>query len=155
MHIKKIRNNVGNYSLRKSRLEINDLYYCSCIILGILVEVNVLLMPCCNVPTLTLIVSEKYQHVPRTAIAQNKPLRVKKREITYAPILYKSDSHYLDNSQNHNLYKYFTIFWLWNMVSYIKGRIQAKGIWKQDPEANIWAQEGSEWGVKAPQRGYT
>ena len=23
--------------------------------------------------------------------------------------------------------------WLWNMVSYIKGGIQAKGIWKQDP----------------------
>ena len=29
-----------------------------------------------------------------------------------------------------------------NMVSYIKGGMQAKGIWKQDPEANIWAQEG-------------
>ena len=28
------------------------------------------------------------------------------------------------------------------MVSYIKGGMQAKGIWKQDPEANIWAQEG-------------
>ena len=28
------------------------------------------------------------------------------------------------------------------MDSYIKGRMQAKGIWKQDPEANIWAQEG-------------
>ena len=28
------------------------------------------------------------------------------------------------------------------------GRIQAKGIWKQDPEANIWAQEGCEWGVE-------
>ena len=26
------------------------------------------------------------------------------------------------------------------MVSYIKGGMQAKGIWKQDPEANIWAQ---------------
>ena len=26
------------------------------------------------------------------------------------------------------------------MVSYIKGGIQAKGIWKQDPDANIWAQ---------------
>jgi hypothetical protein len=31
------------------------------------------------------------------------------------------------------------------MVSYIKGGIQAKGIWKQDPEANIWAQENGEW----------
>ena len=33
------------------------------------------------------------------------------------------------------------------MVSYIKGGMQAKGIWKQDPEANIWAQEGcnEEW----------
>ena len=29
-----------------------------------------------------------------------------------------------------------------------------KGIWKQDPEENIWAQEGCELGVeKAPQRG--
>ena len=38
------------------------------------------------------------------------------------------------------------------MFSYIKGEIQAKGIWKQDPEANILAQEGLEWGVqKAPQ----
>ena len=27
------------------------------------------------------------------------------------------------------------------MVSYIKGGMQAKGIWKQDPEANIWVQE--------------
>ena len=29
-----------------------------------------------------------------------------------------------------------------NMISYIKGGIQAKGILKQDSEANIWAQEG-------------
>ena len=29
------------------------------------------------------------------------------------------------------------------MVSYIKEGTQAKGIWKQDPEANIWAQEES------------
>ena len=44
--------------------------------------------------------------------------------------------------------------WLWNMVSYIKGRTQAKGIWKQDPEANIWAQKGLKWGGdKAPQWG--
>ena len=29
-----------------------------------------------------------------------------------------------------------------------------RSIWKQDPEANIWAQEGWEWGVeKAPQWG--
>ena len=34
------------------------------------------------------------------------------------------------------------------MVSYIKGGIQAKGIWKQDPEANIWIQEGWECGVE-------
>ena len=39
-------------------------------------------------------------------------------------------------------------------LSYIKGGIQAKGIWKQDHEASIWAQEGWEWGVeKAPQWG--
>ena len=30
------------------------------------------------------------------------------------------------------------------MVSYIKGGMQAKGIWKQDPEVNIWAQKGSD-----------
>ena len=41
--------------------------------------------------------------------------------------------------------------WLWNMVSYIKGEMQAKGIWKEDSEANFWAQE---WGVeKVPQWG--
>ena len=34
------------------------------------------------------------------------------------------------------------------MVSYIKGGIQANGIWKQDPEENIWVQEGWESGVE-------
>ena len=34
------------------------------------------------------------------------------------------------------------------MVFYIKGGMQAKGISKQDPEANIWAQEVCEWGVE-------
>ena len=29
-----------------------------------------------------------------------------------------------------------------------KGGIQAKGIWKQDPEANIWTQEEWEWEVE-------
>jgi hypothetical protein len=33
------------------------------------------------------------------------------------------------------------------MVSYIKGGMQAKGIWKQDPKANILAQKGWELGV--------
>ena len=42
---------------------------------------------------------------------------------------------------------------MWNMVYYIKGGMQAKDIWKQDPEANIWAQEGWEFEMeKAPQR---
>ena len=37
------------------------------------------------------------------------------------------------------------------MVSYIKEIIQVRGIKKQDPEANIMAQEGWKWGVeKAP-----
>ena len=31
-------------------------------------------------------------------------------------------------------------------MDHIKGGIQAKGIWKQDPEEDIWAQEGWEWG---------
>ena len=40
------------------------------------------------------------------------------------------------------------------MVSYIKGGNNARGIWKQDPEANIWGQEESEVGVEmAPQWG--
>ena len=30
-----------------------------------------------------------------------------------------------------------SVIWLWNLISYIKGRSQAKGTWKQDPEANI------------------
>ena len=34
------------------------------------------------------------------------------------------------------------------MVSYIKEGTQAKDISKQDPEANIWVQEGWEWGVE-------
>jgi hypothetical protein len=34
------------------------------------------------------------------------------------------------------------------MVSYIKEGLQAKGIWKQDPEASIWAEEGWEWEVE-------
>ena len=34
------------------------------------------------------------------------------------------------------------------MVSYIKGGTQAKGISKQDPEANIWAQERCEWRIE-------
>ena len=33
-------------------------------------------------------------------------------------------------------------------ISYIKGGIQAKGICKKDPEANIWAQAGWEWEVE-------
>ena len=38
------------------------------------------------------------------------------------------------------------------MVSYIKGGMQAKGVCKQDSEANIWPQKGCEWGVEnAPQ----
>jgi hypothetical protein len=33
------------------------------------------------------------------------------------------------------------------MVSYIKGGMQAKGIFKQDPEANMWPNrdENGEW----------
>ena len=39
------------------------------------------------------------------------------------------------------------------MVSYIKGGMLAKGIWKHDPEVNIWVQEVWEWEVeKASQR---
>ena len=42
--------------------------------------------------------------------------------------------------------------WMWSMLSYIKGGTQAKGFRKQDPEVNIWAQEGCDCGVeKAPQ----
>ena len=45
----------------------------------------------------------------------------------------------------YNISFYYNIascaIWLRNMVYYVKGGIQAKDIWKQDPEANIWAQE--------------
>jgi hypothetical protein len=34
------------------------------------------------------------------------------------------------------------------MISYIKGGMQAKDIWKKETEANIRAPEGCEWGVK-------
>ena len=34
------------------------------------------------------------------------------------------------------------------MFSYIKGEMQSKGIWKQDPKASIWTQEGLEWGME-------
>ena len=37
---------------------------------------------------------------------------------------------------------------MWNMVSYIKGGMQAKGIRKQAPDANIWTQEEWEWEVE-------
>ena len=68
--------------------------------------------------------------------------------------------HYLDNVTDHGLQAGLILIlilfwivkcmWLWNMVSYNKGGMQAKGIWEQDHEANIWAQ----WGVeKASQLG--
>ena len=34
------------------------------------------------------------------------------------------------------------------MISSIKGGMQAEGVWKQDPGANIWVQEGWEYGVE-------
>ena len=38
------------------------------------------------------------------------------------------------------------------MKAVSQGGMQVKGILKQVPEANFWAQEGCEWGVeKAPQ----
>ena len=43
---------------------------------------------------------------------------------------------------------------MWNMVSYFKGGMQAKDTWKQDTEADIWAQERLERvGEKAPKLG--
>ena len=68
------------------------------------------------------------------------------------PLLTHYSAHETKNCTT--IYKIYLGIWLWNMVSCIKGGIQAKGIWKQDSEANIWAQEGWEWGVeKAPQWG--
>jgi len=34
------------------------------------------------------------------------------------------------------------------MIPYIKGGTHAKGIWKQESDANIWVQEGWEWRVE-------
>ena len=58
--------------------------------------------------------------------------------------------YYQDLGQEHVVthwfvlleYEFLASVWLLNMVSYIKGGTEAKGIWKQDPEASIWAQEG-------------
>ena len=47
---------------------------------------------------------------------------------------------------NGNIASY--ALWLWNIVSYITEGTQVNTIWKQDPEAYIWAQKGWEWGVK-------
>ena len=58
----------------------------------------------------------------------------------------------LEDKLNNNIAS--CALWLRNMVSYIKGGIQAKDNWKHGPEANIWAQEGYERGVdKASQCG--
>ena len=34
------------------------------------------------------------------------------------------------------------------MVSYIKGEMDGKDIWKQDSEVSIWAQVEWQWGVR-------
>ena len=39
------------------------------------------------------------------------------------------------------------------MGSHIKAGIQAKGICKQGPDENIWAQERNEWGIANDSRG--
>ena len=55
-----------------------------------------------------------------------------------------------ENIQNNNIAS--CPIWLRNIFSYIKRGLQAKGIWKQDPETNIWVEEGYEsWIEKAPQ----
>ena len=46
------------------------------------------------------------------------------------------------NAENNNIAS--CAMWMWSMVSYIKGGTRAKGIWKQDPEANILTHSG-EW----------
>ena len=35
---------------------------------------------------------------------------------------------------------------MWRSISYIKRGMQGKDIWKYDPDATIWAQEGWKWG---------
>ena len=39
-----------------------------------------------------------------------------------------------------------------NFINYIKVGTQGQGISKQDPETNIWAQEGCEWGIEKVQQ---
>ena len=50
----------------------------------------------------------------------------------------------LRSCHNFILYSVSCAKCLWNMVSYAKGWTQAKVIWKQYPEASIWAQTGKE-----------
>ena len=49
---------------------------------------------------------------------------------------------YIMKNNNIQLYCQF-----WNIVFYIKGGTQAKGIWKHDYEANIWTKkdENGDW----------
>ena len=76
---------------------------------------------------------------------------VQKQTATKTEYILEESSTNAWNIQNTELYKLCIYV---HMVSYIKGGIQAKGMWKQDTEANIWAQEGWEWGVeKVPQWG--
>ena len=87
-----------------------------------------------------------------------KPLNFSWRRLLHSPFASLLDLNIrlriLFSNTIHVRYIASCAIWLWSMVSYIKGGMQAKCIRKQDPEANIWAQEGWEWGVeKAPQWG--
>ena len=68
-------------------------------------------------------------------------------------------SRLLSKNLKIKICKYKKIIWYCQLCYVVVKRwsltlAEGKGIWKQDPEANIWAQEGWEWGVeKAPQWG--
>jgi hypothetical protein len=67
-----------------------------------------------------------------------KKLKFEKDRDDSLSIEHKSLNLLISNILNNNIVS--CAIWLWSMVSYIKGGTQAKGIWKEDPEANVRAQ---------------
>ena len=78
-------------------------------------------------------------------IMLNKTARFKAGNSCYYSVQTILSSRLLPKNWKIKIYK--TIILPVVLHGYIKGGMEAKGMWKQDPEANIWAHEGSngEW----------
>ena len=95
----------------------------------------------------------------QNSIHEGTKCRLKAGDSCYYSVQILLSSRFLSKNLKIKILQYgnniaICSIWMWNMVYYIKGEIQTKGIWKQDPEANIWAQVRCEWGIqKGPQWG--